>query len=304
MRGRAGPVRIWHWAHVVRNPRCQAARESEWHLGWKVLGADGSQELQVGSRRADVLAPGGFAVEFQASALAAGEVRAREDDWGAQGGLVWVFRADKEFAAGRIVLSDSFRGCDESLLRPEDRATLDVMWSRAPERVRSARAPSFLDLGDGDLLFVGGWWSRSSPLTGYGWRVSRAWVAERVLRGSLVPDPLAEDPAKVKHELARWIQRVDDEDRLKRLRRSDAQEADRAGEGRPRVRARPREELKARGGALPRTESRPDLSPPTRGFVITPSLRAWRLAREAERAEESEDWADPPDSASVPPDSL
>jgi hypothetical protein len=231
MRGRAGSVRIWHWAHVVRNPHCEAARESEWHLGWKVLGADGSQEVQVGSRRADVLAPGGFAVEFQASALAAGEVRSREDDWGAQGGLVWVFKADKEFAAGRIVLSGSFRGCDESLLRPENRATLDVTWSRAPGRVRAAHAPSFLDLGDGDLLFVGGWWSRSSLLTGYGWRVSRAWVAERVLRGSLVPGPLAEDPAKVKHELAQWIRQVDDEDRLERLRHSEAQEADRTGEG-------------------------------------------------------------------------
>jgi hypothetical protein len=302
MRGRAGSVRIWHWAHVVRNPHCEAARESEWHLGWKVLGADGSQEVQVGSRRADVLAPGGFAVEFQASALAAGEVRSREDDWGAQGGLVWVFKADKEFAAGRIVLSGSFRGCDESLLRPENRATLDVTWSRAPGRVRAAHAPSFLDLGDGDLLFVGGWWSRSSLLTGYGWRVSRAWVAERVLRGSLVPGPLAEDPAKVRHELAQWIWQVDDEDRLERLRHSEAQEADRTGEGRPRFTARPQEELKATTQTLPRPESKSDLSPPTRGFVITPILRAWRLAREAERAGESEDSAsaDPPDSASVP----
>jgi hypothetical protein len=159
-----------------------------------------------------VLAPGGFAAEFQASALAAGEVRGREDDWAAQGGLVWVFKADKEFAAGRIVLAGSFRGCDESLLRPENRATLDVTWSHTPERVRAAPAPSFLDLGNGDLLFVGGWWSRSSPLTDYGWRVSRAWVAERVLRESLVPGPLAEDPAKVKHELGsgygKWMTRI------------------------------------------------------------------------------------------------
>lgn len=127
-------------------------------------------------------------------------------------------------------------------------------------------------------------------------------MAERVLRGSLVPGPLAEDPAKVKHELARWIQRVDDEDRLKRRRRSGFQ-GDRAGEGRPRYTARPRGELRAKGGALPRPESRPDLRQPTRGFVIAPTLREWRLAREAERAEGA-DSADPPGSASVPPDPL
>ena len=54
---------------------------------------------------------------------------------------------------------------------------------------------------------------------------------------------------------------------------------------------------------LPRPEPKSDLSPPTRGFVITPSLRAWRLGREAERAGESEDSAsaDPPDSDSPSP---
>ena len=31
-----GSVRIWHWAHLVHNPRCKAARETEWHLAWKV----------------------------------------------------------------------------------------------------------------------------------------------------------------------------------------------------------------------------------------------------------------------------
>lgn len=213
--------------------------------------------------------------------------------------MVWVFKADKEFAAGRIVLSGSFRGCDESLLRPENRATADVTWSHAPERVRAARAPSFLDLGDGDLLFVGGWWSRSSPLTGYGWRVSRAWMAERVLRGSLVPGPLAGDPAKVKHELAQWIRQVDDEDRRERPRHSETREADRTGEGRPRLTARPQEKLKATTQTRPRPESK-SVSPPARGSVITPSLRAWRIAREAQRAGESEDPADPPGSASVP----
>jgi competence CoiA-like predicted nuclease len=37
IRPRTGSVRIWHWAHLVHNPRCKAARAAEWHLAWKVL---------------------------------------------------------------------------------------------------------------------------------------------------------------------------------------------------------------------------------------------------------------------------
>ena len=37
MHARTGSVRIWHWAHLVHNPRCKAARATEWHLAWKVL---------------------------------------------------------------------------------------------------------------------------------------------------------------------------------------------------------------------------------------------------------------------------
>jgi hypothetical protein len=43
MRARTGPVRIWHWAHLVHNPRCKAARATEWHLAWKVLAWPGGR---------------------------------------------------------------------------------------------------------------------------------------------------------------------------------------------------------------------------------------------------------------------
>jgi Competence protein CoiA-like family len=304
MRGRAGPIRIWHWAHVVYNPHCEAARESEWHLGWKVLGAVGSQEVKVGRRRADVLAPGGFAVEFQASALDVVEVRARENDWGAQGGIVWVHRADRELAAGRIVLSDSFPGCDESLLRPEDRATLDVTWSHAPERVRASRAPSFLDFGDGELLFVGGWRHGSSPLSGYGWRVSRDWVVKHVLQGNVLPCPLATDPVTIKRQVRGYMVRADEAERLERLPRQAAEPENRSRGDERRVPPVSDEELQARRARRPTSESPRQLSPPSPGSVITPRLREWRLAREAKRAKERDDSANQPGSACALPDSL
>lgn len=291
MRARTGLVRIWHWAHLEADPNCASALESEWHLAWKDLGADGSQEVRVGNRRADVLAPGGYAVEFQASSAGAEEVCAREADWAVQGGMVWVFRADREFAAGRIVLSGSFRGWDACLLKPETRSTLDVTWLRAPERVRAARAPSFLDLGEDDeMLFIGGWRDWSSPLTGYGWRVSRNWVVDHVLRGDVVPGPLAGDPAEVKRRLAEWQRRVDKEDRLEHPERRDASLDETKREGRRNsARLVRQEELRARKAALARPGSGSEVSPPTPGSVITPRLRAWRLAREAERARGRED---------------
>ena len=300
MRGRAGVVRIWHWAHVVRNPHCKAARESEWHLGWKVLGADGSQEVKVGSRRADVLAPGGFAVEFQASALDVCEVRAREADWGAQGGIVWVHRADREFGAGRIVLSDSFLGCDKSLLRPADLATVDVTWSHAPERVRSSRTPSFLDFGNGELLFIGGWRNGSSPLSGYGWRVSREWVVKHVLEGTTLPRPLAADPVAVKRRMRGYMVAADEAERLERLLRQARGPENRTRGDERRVPPVSDEELNARRASRPTSESPPQVSPPAPGSVITPRLREWRLAREAKRANQREDSTDAPGSASIP----
>jgi hypothetical protein len=196
MRTRAGTVRIWHWAHIERNPHCEAALESEWHLAWKVLGIDGTQEVKVGNRRADILAPGGFAVEFQASALTGEEVWDREWDWAGQGRMVWVFRADREFAAERINMTRSFAAYEKYLAEPEKRHTLDIAWSHAPERVRVARTRSFLDIGGGQLLLIGGWRPGSSPLTGYGWRVPRDAVVRNVLHGIVIPEPIARDRPK------------------------------------------------------------------------------------------------------------
>jgi hypothetical protein len=203
MRARTGVVRIWHWAHLVANPHCEAARETEWHLAWKILGIDGTQEVKVGRRRADVLAPCGFAVEFQASALDVDEVRSREGDWAAQGGMAWVFRADKEFAAGHLEVCGAFTG-EEHLVKPENRATLDVTWRWAPVQVRVARAASFLDIGNDELVFIGAWRPGSSPLTGYGWKVSKDWVVQNLLRGSRIPAPLAGDPQEIERRIEAW----------------------------------------------------------------------------------------------------
>jgi hypothetical protein len=179
MIAKTGDVRIWHWAHLAENPACGAAGETSWHLEWKALGAPGSQERTVGRRRADVLAPGGFAVEFQRSPLTGTEVAARETDWDHK--LVWVFDAADAYAEERLTLR-----------RHPDREPRDpyrhIEWAHAPERVRAAGCVSLLDLGGGRLIVVGRWHG-TGPLRGYGWLVSREWAVARVLTGTSVPRP-------------------------------------------------------------------------------------------------------------------
>jgi hypothetical protein len=213
MRARTGTVRIWHWAHLERNPHCEAALETAWHLAWKILGLDGTQEVRVGRRRADVLAPGGFAVEFQASTLDPVEVRAREDDWAGQGGIAWVFKADRESAAGHLEAGESFADYEEHLVKPENRATLDITWRWAPVQVRVAGAPSFLDIGGEELLFIGDWHRAESPLTGYGWRVSKDWVVQNLLHGNTIPAPFAGDPAEIRQKIEAWLRQREEADR-------------------------------------------------------------------------------------------
>jgi hypothetical protein len=198
MIARRGALRTWHWAHETATPDCEAGKESEWHLAWKALALDDTQEIQVGNRRADVLAPGGYAVEFQKSSMTAEEVHGREDDWSTQGGVVWIFCAIDEAAGKRLTHG-----------RPLDRFWEDLRvhqatWTHAPERVRSARAPSFLDLGNDRLLFVGGWrLNRNGPLTGYAWPVSKDLVVQLVLRGHKIPKVRGEDPEIVRARHAR-----------------------------------------------------------------------------------------------------
>ncbi len=300
MLARTGEVLIWHWAHVEHNPYCEAARESQWHLAWKERGIDGTQEITVGPRRADILAPGGFAVEFQASALERLKVWTRETDWAAHHGMVWVFKADEAFAAKRITMVRSFAGYEKYLSNPEPQTTLDVTWSHAPERVRAARAPSFLDLGTGELLFIGCWRHGSSPLTGYGWRVTRDAVVRNVLRGTTIPAPIAGDPAETIRKVEAWRQ-GEAERKTRRRREEQRREAERQDEERRRqVAAREREEQQRREAiqlaarqAASQAEpqqpvSRPE--PPPRGPArsITQKLRQWRLRRGKKQAAPAE----------------
>jgi hypothetical protein len=126
--------------------------------------------------------------------------------------MVWVFYAIEAATEGRITDRLPWRW-----LGAGNDQVIEITWSHAPERVRSARAPSFLDLGGNKVLFVGGWRRASSPLTGYGWRVAKQWVVDNVLRGGKIPEPFGEDPEVI---LARERAVRRERDRAERARRA------------------------------------------------------------------------------------
>ena len=216
MQAKTGNVKIHHWAHLTADPNCAAGHESMWHLEWKAEGLDGTQEVAVGNRRADVLAPGGWAVEFQASPLTAEEVQAREDDWGRK--LVWIMHARKAYEEGRLNLR--VPGVDDCPWRcgiyswPAGEKHVHFRWSHAPERTRRARCPLIIDAGPDELVYVETITKRDGgPMIGWGQRMTRQEVVERVLKADELdlprtplppPKPLAPATAAPQRSRYNW----------------------------------------------------------------------------------------------------
>lgn len=240
MRAKTGDVVTHHWAHVAENPHCQAALESEWHLRWKDTATHEGVEVRSadGKRRADVLTPYGYAIEFQASALTATEVQDRENDWNRK--LIWIFDAKRAYDEGRL-----------GLYAPPTNAKADwslIKWKQAPERIRGARCWALLDVGTDNLCLIGEWVPKSSPLHGYGWIVTRKWVEQTIINGAEPPSSpgltVPEWAPSQEHERQRRAERERQRTRERseeRRRRAEAWEAEQA-----RKRAKTQEWMQAR----------------------------------------------------------
>ena len=83
--------------------------------------------------------------------------------------------------------------------------------------------------------------------------MSRDWVVRHVLQGTVLPCPLAADPVTVNCQVRGWMVRVDEAERLERLRRQAAER---------RVPPVSEEELQARRARRPAPESPVEVSPP------------------------------------------
>lgn len=179
MIAKTGDVVTWHWAHAhtIDAESCHVEHETEWHLGWKTRCGDADRiEVARGARRADVLTPYGWAVEFQHSAMDVREATARERDWRRR--LVWVVDARDAYAGDRLVMR-----------RPQGRAHLTLRWAWSPAWVRDNACRTFLDVGDDRLVMVGRWYEKDPdrPVVGYGWSLSAEQFTRCVLDGHRPP---------------------------------------------------------------------------------------------------------------------
>jgi hypothetical protein len=176
MIAKTGDVLIWHWAHESIPDDCALATEGEWHRSWKALALDGTQEVVVGNRRADVLAPGGYAVEFQSSPLTQEEVEEREHDWAEK--LVWVFDAREAYDNDRLRL----------LGEPYDKRK-GLFWFKAPERIKGAMCPTYYDIGNDTLIRVARLRLTGASIKGVGFVMAQKAFVTKVLQGRTCPMP-------------------------------------------------------------------------------------------------------------------
>jgi hypothetical protein len=181
MRAKRGDLVVWHWAHKPDpNRECYHEGETAWHLGWKARADDPARvEVSVGRRRADVLTPYGWAVEFQHSPLTPHDVTSRESDWGRR--MVWLWDGLEAHESGRL----------QVYKREAKQTYFTFAWSRHKSHVVTAAVPTFLHVREESLLFVGRWYEKrdGQPIRGYGWRLSADDFAANVINGTQPPNP-------------------------------------------------------------------------------------------------------------------
>lgn len=181
MLAHTGDVIAWHWAHRHDDEAaaCATEPETEWHLTWKSrCGDDERVEVPRGARRADVLTPYGWAVEFQHSPMDVREATRRERDWHRR--LLWVVDAREAYDGERL-----------TMWRPRGREHLTLRWAWSPAWVREASCRMFLDIGE-RLVMIGRWFDKNPdrPVMGYGWPLEIDQFARCVLDGRRPPrDP-------------------------------------------------------------------------------------------------------------------
>lgn len=177
MIAKTGEVVTHHWAHRHAADAGCGAGETDWHLSWKARCTELARvEVTRGQRRADVLTPYGWAVEFQHSPLTPTEVGRRETDWGRN--MIWVFD-----------LRDAADGVRLEYWRPDGRHHHTLRWAWSKAFVIAAKVPTFVHATDDTLFMVGRWFDKkpSKPIQGYGWKLTADEFAEHVINGIRPP---------------------------------------------------------------------------------------------------------------------
>lgn len=174
---KCGEVLTWHWAHVAAlGCDWEPGGETEWHLNWKAAAPDDRQEVALNGHRADIVSPTGVVIELQHSHLSGINIRDRER---AYGRMVWLFDARTARDKQNLELRRHPDQDPANLYR-------NITWYYAPAFTTQTSAVMFLDIGDDQLLWIGGWYNEQ-PRRGYGWLVTHDWFRRVIVNGPHLP---------------------------------------------------------------------------------------------------------------------
>ncbi|MBN2487873.1 MAG: hypothetical protein JXA98_02460 [Methanosarcinaceae archaeon] len=136
-----GKIKISHFAHKSRVECDSWSEESEWHLGWKELVNEKYCEVTIDKHgvrhRADIRNRNGLVIELQHSSISTEIIRARESFYQK---MIWLFDVPI-FKFRRFSVHDDGIKCS-------------FWWIRKPRTIWSANKRIFLDLGNGNILYM------------------------------------------------------------------------------------------------------------------------------------------------------
>lgn len=136
---KCGKTVTWHWAHCsLKDCDEWAEGETPWHSAWKSRFSNSEVAITKDgkSHRADVVSSSGCVIEFQHSAISAGEIEQRERFYG---DMVWVLDMERAYRSSRIGFIQEW---------PENgQPYCKFKWNHRKTSFDTAARPIFLDLG-------------------------------------------------------------------------------------------------------------------------------------------------------------
>lgn len=213
-----GKINASHFAHPedIECDPWSRGKESEWHLGWKKLVNKKECEVTIekngDKHRADIQNKNGLVIELQNSSISFSEIHDREKFYD---NMIWLFNGRKS----RIYVHEEKY---KLLGWPDD--CKSVTWKNVKKTILYARKRIFIDLDDGNVLYLikninGSYWvedgKKRKQFAGY--LIKQSDFVDHFLKGKNSPDfqhihdALAEDSGhyfeqqQLFHKYFKWL---------------------------------------------------------------------------------------------------
>lgn len=146
---KCGKIKIWHWAHKIKQDCDWYSSESEWHRHWKSIFPVARIEVYMNQNRADAIDATGRIWEFQNSYISGEEIKLREQ---AYENLLWIWNVKGQ---QKLVTFD----------KHNQDTSYEVHWFKLRyERVYDEGSKKFTSYSDANDF--------SDRMKSYGWKVS------------------------------------------------------------------------------------------------------------------------------------